>query len=76
MEEVPSKIHEGMSTFRFTWVKDEVSLDSADQYLRQWLFTDQDEAGRFFLIESLLDHPDESEDIKKEKAKIMREKFH
>lgn len=68
MAEVPSEEEEGKHTFRFTRINTEKSLDKADSYLMKWLFTEKDEHGDYFLLESLTDNEKESEAVRKEKA--------
>lgn len=75
LEEVPSKLNEADKTFRFTWVNDKANADMADTYLRNWLFTEKDEHGDYFLLESLLDNEDESENVKEERAEHFESNF-
>ncbi|OZU88746.1 hypothetical protein CIL03_10695 [Virgibacillus indicus] len=75
LEEVPSKLNDADKTFRFTWVNDKVNIDMADTYLRNWLFTEEDEHGDYFLLESLLDNEDESENVREERAEHFESNF-
>lgn len=75
LEEVPSLQSEEENTFRLTWVKEDANLDEADQFLRSWLFTERDEAGDYFLLETLADSEAESEEVKKEKAEQFGASF-
>lgn len=75
LKEVPSAIAENTNTYRFTWVHEKADIDIADQFLRQWLFTEHDEDGDYFLLESLIDHEDESDEVKKEKAEEFKVNF-
>ncbi|WP_158591741.1 DUF2207 domain-containing protein [Oceanobacillus halophilus] len=75
LQKVPSEVTKDKNTFRFTWVKDEAEVDAADQYLRTWLFTESDDAGDYFLLESVLDHKSESDEVKKEKAEHFQSHF-
>jgi hypothetical protein len=75
LEEVPSKIKEGDNTFRFTWIKKDAEVDVADTYLKEWLFTENDRSGNYFLLETLLDNEDESDEVKEEKAEQFQNYF-
>ncbi|MFA1819696.1 DUF2207 domain-containing protein [Virgibacillus oceani] len=75
LQEVPSFINEEENTFRFTWVKEAAEVDMADNYLRSWLFTEKDQGGDYFLLDTLLDNENESEDVKKEKAEEFDARF-
>lgn len=44
----------------------------ADNYLYGWLFTEKDEQGDYFLLESLVEQKDESDKVKKEKAEQFK----
>src|SRR5690625_2738083 len=74
-EEVQSLIHEHMNTYRFTWVNDRIKVDEADTYLRNWLFTNEDEKGNYFLLEAIIDNPDEEDSVREEKANKLRKHF-
>lgn len=74
-KEVPSLIYEYMNTFRFTWVSDHGEVDLAEGYLREWLFSEEDEHGRYFLLESIIDNPDEPDDVREKKANEFRQHF-
>lgn len=73
--EVPSQIHDKISTFRFTWVNDRAKIDEADRFLKEWLFSEEDEQGQYFLLESIIDNPDEEDSVREKKAKMMSEQF-
>lgn len=73
--EVPSLIHEHVHTFRLTWVDERTEVDLADGYLREWLFTEKDENGRYFLLEAIIDNPDESDSVREKKANELRQHF-
>ena len=75
LEEVPSRIKKEDSTFRFTWITENAGLDMADTYLRNWLFTEKDGQGEYFLLESLVDNEEESEAVKEEKAEEFQNNF-
>ncbi len=75
LEEVPSKIKEEDNTFRFTWVKEDARVDMADSYLKAWLFTENDRRGDYFLLETLIDHKDEPDEVKEEKAEQFQTNF-
>src|SRR5690625_70412 len=69
IEEVSSQLEEGETTYRFTWIKDRAKVDMADGYLREWLFTRKSEQGNYFLLEDIMDNPDEPKMIREEKGK-------
>ncbi|TFJ94648.1 DUF2207 domain-containing protein [Lentibacillus salicampi] len=75
LEKVPSPIKENESTYRFTWVNEQAKIDNADQFLREWLFTESDEGGNYFLLESLIDYNDESTEVKEKKAEQFNANF-
>ncbi|PAV27751.1 hypothetical protein CIL05_20270 [Virgibacillus profundi] len=75
LEEVPSELKEKDSTFRFTWIKKDAAIDMADTYLRNWIFTEKDKHGNYFLLETLLDNEEESDEVKKEKAEEFQSNF-
>ncbi|WP_226037824.1 DUF2207 domain-containing protein [Aquibacillus saliphilus] len=52
ISDVPSELNAG-NTFRFTWRRSQAKLAESDQYLKNWLFTNQDEDGAYFLLESM-----------------------
>jgi hypothetical protein len=69
LQEVTSVIDEKDTTFRFTWKKDFADVDLADGFLREWLFTEEDEEeGAYFLLESVIDNEDEAESVREKKA--------
>ncbi|GAB3057260.1 DUF2207 domain-containing protein [Virgibacillus ainsalahensis] len=76
LKEVPSKIDKEENTYRFTWKNEESGIiDEADQYLRSWLFTERDAGGDYFLLETLVDNEDESDEVKEEKAEQFNSGF-
>src|SRR5690625_1562844 len=68
LKEVSSTIDQDEKTFRFTWKKDAGNVDTADGYLREWLFTESDEEGAYFLLESIIDNEDEADSVREKKA--------
>ncbi|MCT2536646.1 DUF2207 domain-containing protein [Aquibacillus koreensis] len=58
MTEVPSELNLG-TTFRFTWKRSREKLQESDQYVKDWLFTQEDKYGSYFLLESFV-NPDEA----------------
>ncbi|HLR14278.1 MAG TPA: DUF2207 domain-containing protein [Bacillota bacterium] len=75
LEEVASTIDQDKTTFRFTWKKDARNVDTADGYLREWLFTEHDEDGAYFLLESITDNEDEADDVREKKAEEFGEHY-
>ncbi|WP_085991114.1 DUF2207 domain-containing protein [Oceanobacillus senegalensis] len=75
MEEVPSKYDNNNDTYRFTWLDNAAEVGAADQFLFQWLFTEKDEKGRYFLLESLLDNEHEPDEAKEKKAEHFEKNF-
>lgn len=68
-DEIDSVLNEGEKTYRITWVNDRTKVDTADQFLKEWLFTDSTTSSKSFLLENIIDNPDEAESIRKTKAK-------
>lgn len=68
LQEVSSVIHKEETTFRFTWIKDRAEVDLADGFLREWLFTEKDIDGSYFLMESITDNEDEADSVREKKA--------
>ncbi|WP_339227388.1 DUF2207 domain-containing protein [Oceanobacillus sp. FSL K6-2867] len=75
LTEVPSAVKEGDRTFRFTWIKENKTVDMADAFLQSWLFTKSDSSGDYFLLEDLLDNKDEADKVIKEKAEQFEANF-
>lgn len=75
LEEVASTIDQDETTFRFTWKKDARNVDTADGYLREWLFTESDEDGAYFLLESITDHEDEADSVREKKAEEFGDNY-
>src|SRR5690625_1294673 len=75
LEEVPSAIDQDETTFRFTWKKDARNVDTADGYLREWLFTESDEDGAYFLLESITDNEDEADTVREKKAEEFGDNY-
>jgi len=69
----PGTHHDNDTTLRFTYIDEETELDEADDYLIEWLFTEKDNEGRYFLLESVIDHDNESTKIQVEKAEVFEE---
>ena len=76
ISEVRSLISAG-STFRFTWKRSTTTLVESDQFLKEWLFTNKDEHGSYFLLESMGEIIEEnpSRTTKKKQRNLFREKF-
>lgn len=75
LEEVPSIRKPEEMTFRFTWTNDGENVDVADSYLREWLFTEKDNKGAYFLLEEIIDDENESESVRKEKGETFGDNF-
>jgi len=81
LEEVPCpfKVNEEEdkeeTTLRFTYIDEHAELDQADDYLIEWLFTEQDKQGRYFLLDSVIAQDEESDDEKEEKAEKFQKQF-
>ncbi len=75
LQEVPSAIDKDGTTFRFTWKKDSENVDAADGFLREWLFTENDEDGSYFLLESIIDNEDEADSVREKKAEEFGDNY-
>ncbi|WP_130859322.1 DUF2207 domain-containing protein [Gracilibacillus phocaeensis] len=73
--EVPSERKEEDTAYRFTWDNNPNNLSPSDQRLREWLFTEKDKQGEYFLLESLQDDPDMPEKERTQQAKQQYEQF-
>lgn len=73
IEEAPSNKDENKSTVRFTWMDHHKEIDEADQYLKDWLFTETTENEVSFLLEDIIDDVKEPDDVRKIKAKAFNE---
>lgn len=71
LAEVPSEKHPDDTTLRFTYADEHARIDEADTYLIQWLFTEKDKQGRYFLLDSLVAAEDESEETAEEKGEQL-----
>src|SRR5690625_2327755 len=75
LQEVPSVLDKEDTTFRFTWIKDRANVDLADGFLREWLFTESDDDGSYFLLETIIDDEDEADSVREEKAEEFSANF-
>ncbi|QKY69017.1 DUF2207 domain-containing protein [Lentibacillus sp. CBA3610] len=75
LEKVPSSITDGKETYRFNRICHQAGVDEADVYLLDWLFTEKDDKGAYFLLESLIAQDDESDEAKEEKADHFKNHF-
>src|SRR5699024_2831031 len=66
---------EGETTLRFTYIEEHAELDQADNFLIEWLFTEKDEQGCYFLLDSVIAQDEESDDEKEEKAERFQKQF-
>lgn len=67
IEKVSSNKRKDESTIRFTWIDHAQEIDEADQYLQDWLFTEDSDGVKSFKLEEIID--DEREAAKKRKKK-------
>lgn len=75
LKEVSSVIDKDDVTFRFTWIKDPADVDLSDGFLHEWLFTENDNQGSYFLLESIIDNEDEAESVREKKAEEFSASF-
>ncbi|HEY4600286.1 MAG TPA: DUF2207 domain-containing protein [Cerasibacillus sp.] len=74
MEAVSSTRFSNETTYRFTIGDSQMkwtNLDAADQYLLSWLFTEKGEKGSYFMLDSILEHEEESDQVKEAKAEKL-----
>ncbi|WP_407271965.1 DUF2207 domain-containing protein [Radiobacillus sp. PE A8.2] len=73
--ELPSDtITSSRTPFRFTWIGTTKKLSESDQFLKEWLFTKEDEQGEYFSLESL-EAPENYEELLPDQQKIVRDKM-
>lgn len=75
LEEVAFEKSDDQTTFKFLWHKEDVSIDLADEYLRKWLFTENDGDNDYFILSSIIDDKKEDEDLREKKAKAFEEGY-
>ncbi|MFD1064644.1 DUF2207 domain-containing protein [Oceanobacillus locisalsi] len=75
LTEADSAIYNGQKTYRYTWEKENAQVSEADGILRDWLFTEKDEKGSYFLLESIQDDENVSEKERQKKAEQMQKQF-
>ncbi len=75
MEEVPATETDQDVSYRFTLTGNVAAGDQADHYLISWLFTEEDERGSYFLLESIMEKATDSDEEKEEKAEHFQNHF-
>src|SRR5699024_945137 len=75
MEEVDSELYENEKTIRFTWLRSNTKVDAADEHLKDWLFTNKTKGKPSFLLETIVDDPDETEEERQKKGESFDEQF-
>ncbi|MFS0750166.1 DUF2207 domain-containing protein [Oceanobacillus sp. 1P07AA] len=75
MSQVPSERTEGEYTYRFSWTKSQAHINEADQFFKKWLFTESDEKGVYFLLESIQEDQHLSDEEKEKQAETFHNKF-
>lgn len=75
LQEVASLKDEKKTTFRFSWKKNSANVDLADGYIREWLFTEKDEEGSYFLLETIIDDENETDAVREKKAEEFGDNY-
>lgn len=75
LKEVTSVRDKETTTFRFTWTNDVADVDLADGFLREWLFTEKDKEGVYFLLEEITDDERSSDAVREEKAEKFQASY-